>query len=58
VLAHPYGKACDDCAAGKDFRTGRQHHRGHGAACQHARDEYAMPVDAVIADHLFDHLMN
>ena len=49
-------QAGNDGAGGKHFRIGGEHHRGHGAAGGQTGDEDAARVDAVIVDHLCDHL--
>ncbi len=47
---------CDDSAAREHFRIGRQHHRRHGAARGHPRDEHARRVNCVIINDFLDHV--
>ena len=56
IAGDAVGQAGDDGAAGEDFRIGRQHGRGHGAAGGKSGDEDAAAVDTEIVRRPFDHL--
>ena len=49
-------EARDHGPAGKDIGVGREHDRGHGTSGRQPGDVDAPAVDAVIQQHLVDHL--